>query len=58
MELTATIRQRAVEGAKNVDGLAMEIITASAEDYDSAWNELERQLPDGWQMLGIRRQVA
>lgn len=53
--LTATIRTRPETGAKNVDGLEMDVITATADDYDGAKAELEAKTPEGWQMLSIRR---
>lgn len=53
--LTATIRTRPETGAKNVDGLEMDVITATADDYDVAKAELEARVPEGWQMLSIRR---
>lgn len=55
MILKATIRTRPDENAKNVDGLAMDVIAAEADDYDTAYAELESKTPDGWQMLSIRR---
>ena len=54
MQLTATIRTRPEPGAKNVDGLTMDVITAHADDYDTAYAELRQQVPDGWQMLSVR----
>lgn len=53
--LKATIRTRPETGAKNLDGLTMDVITAEADDYDTAKAELESKTPDGWQMLSIRR---
>lgn len=47
MILTATIRTRPDEHAKNVDGLEMDVITAMADDYDAAYSELESKTPDG-----------
>ncbi|MFI5426032.1 hypothetical protein ACHMWU_03740 [Aeromicrobium sp. UC242_57] len=55
MILKATIRTRPETGAKNLDGLTMDVITAEADDYDTAKAELESKTPDGWQMLSIRR---
>lgn len=54
MQLTATIRTRPDDGAKNVDGLAMEVITTEAPDYDTAKADLDGRVPDGWQMLSVR----
>lgn len=54
MNLTATIRTRPAEGAKNVDGLAMEVLTTTADDYDTAYTDLEARVPAGWQMLSVR----
>jgi hypothetical protein len=54
MHLTATIRQRPDEGAKNVDGLPTDVITTEAPDYDTAKAELDGRVPDGWQMLFVR----
>jgi hypothetical protein len=42
MQLTATIRTRPESRSKNNDGIAMDVITAKADDYDSAKTELER----------------
>lgn len=52
MHLTATIRLRPEPGAKNVDGLAMEVLTAP--DYDTALAQLDARVPDGWQKLSVR----
>lgn len=54
MTLTATIRTAPATGARNRDGLTMDVITAEAPDYDSAYTELEGKVPDGWQMLSVR----
>lgn len=54
MILTATIRTRPEEHAKNVDGLAMDVITGEGEDYDAAYAELVGKVPEGWQMLSVR----
>jgi hypothetical protein len=54
MQLTATIRTRPAEGAKNVDGLAMDVITETADDYDTALAQLDARVPDGWQKLSVR----
>lgn len=55
MILTATIRTRPDEHAKNVDDLVMDVITATADNYDAAKAELDAKTPEGWQMLSIRR---
>jgi hypothetical protein len=54
MQLTATIRTRPEPGAKNVDGLAMDVITTEGPDYDTAKADLETRVPGGWQMLSVR----
>lgn len=54
MHLTATIRLRPEPGAKNVDGLAMEVLTETADDYDTALAQLDARVPDGWQKLSVR----
>jgi hypothetical protein len=54
MQLTATIRTQPAEGAKTVDGLALDVITATADDYDTAKGELEDRVPDGWQIIALR----
>lgn len=54
MQLTATIRTRPEPGAKNRDGLAMEVITSTADDYDTALADLTARTPDGWHMLSVR----
>lgn len=54
MNLTATIRTRPDEGATNVDGLAMDVLTATAPDYDTAKADIEGRVPDGWQILSLR----
>jgi hypothetical protein len=54
MQLTATIRTRHEPGAKNRDGLAMDVITTTADDYDTARAELDGRVPEGWQMLSVR----
>lgn len=54
MQITATIRQRPEEHAKNVDGLRMDVLTVTADDYDSAYADLELAVPSGWQMLSVR----
>jgi hypothetical protein len=54
MQLTATIRTRPETGAKNRDGLAMEVITATADDYDTAYTDLAERVPEGWHMLSVR----
>lgn len=55
MQLTATIRTVRAPGARNVDGLAIEVITTEAPDYDTAKAELDGRVPDGWQMLSVRQ---
>lgn len=54
MQLTATIRTRPTEGAKNVDDLAMDVLTETADDYDTALAQLDSRVPDGWQKLSVR----
>lgn len=54
MILTATIRTAPATGARNRDGLTMDVITAEAPDYDTAKTELDAKVPDGWQMLSVR----
>jgi hypothetical protein len=54
MQLTATIRTRPEPGATNRDGLAMDVITTSADDYDTAYADLTQRVPEGWQMLSVR----
>lgn len=54
MQLTATIRTRPAEGAKNVDDLEMKVITTTATYYDDAYAELQQAVPEGWQMLSVR----
>lgn len=54
MHLTATIRTRPEPGAKTRDGLAMDVLTTTADDYDTAYADLQGRLPDGWQMLSVR----
>lgn len=53
--LTATIRTRPEDHRTDVSTLAMDVITATADDYDAAKAELEAKTPEGWQMLSIRR---
>lgn len=54
MQLTATIRQRPGHGATHRDDLTMDVITATADDYDTAKTALDNRVPDGWQMLSVR----
>jgi hypothetical protein len=54
MQLTATIRTKPEPGARNVDGLEMDVITTEAPDYGTAKADLETRVPDGWQMLSVR----
>jgi hypothetical protein len=54
MQLTATIRTIPESGAKNVDGLEMDVITIEAPDYDTALQQLDARVPDGWQKLSVR----
>jgi hypothetical protein len=54
MQLTATIRTRPAPGATNRDGLAMDVITTTADDYDTARADLDGRVPQGWQMLSVR----
>jgi hypothetical protein len=54
MQLTATIRTRPEPGATNRDGLAMDVITTTADDYDTAYAALAQRVPEGWQMLSVR----
>lgn len=53
--LTATIRVQPTDHKTDVSELATDIITATADDYETAYAELVGKTPDGWQMLGIRR---
>lgn len=32
----------------------MDVITATADDYNTAYSQLEGKVPDGWQMLSVR----
>jgi hypothetical protein len=54
MQLTATIRTIPEPGAKNRDGLATDVITTTADDYDAAYADLAQRVPEGWQMLSVR----
>lgn len=54
MILTATIRTAPGTGARNRDGLSMDVITVTADDYNTAYAQLEAKVPDGWQMLSVR----
>lgn len=54
MQLTGTIRTRPADGAKNVDGLEMKVLTTEGPDYDTAKTALDEQVPDGWQLLSVR----
>lgn len=54
MQITATIRQRPEEHAKNVDGLKMDVLTVTGDTYDQAYQDLEFAIPSGWQMLSVR----
>jgi hypothetical protein len=53
--LHSWIRERQPAGAKSVDGLQVAELTATAPTYDEAKALLERQVPEGWILLGIGR---
>ncbi|MBD8605513.1 MULTISPECIES: hypothetical protein [Aeromicrobium] len=53
MQLTATIRTRPRPGTP-LDDLVMDVITARADDYDTARDALDDRVPDGWQVLSVR----
>lgn len=53
MQLTATIRTRPGPGVP-LDDLVMDVITARADDYDTARTVLDDRVPDGWQVLSVR----
>lgn len=51
MHLTATIRSRPVV----LDDVAMDVITTTADDYDTAYAELVAQADQrGWRLLSLR----
>ena len=54
MQLTAMIRTRPEDHKTDVSALAMDVITTTADDYDTALAELQGRVPDGWQMLSLR----
>lgn len=54
VNLTATIRTRPADHRTDLSTLTMDVITATADDYDTAKAELEGRVPDGWQMLSLR----
>nr|MCW2728565.1 hypothetical protein [Aeromicrobium sp.] len=55
MHLTATIRSRPGPGAVQLDDVDMDVITATADDYDTAYAELVAQADRrGWRLLSLR----
>ncbi|WP_157432595.1 hypothetical protein [Aeromicrobium sp. Root472D3] len=54
MQLTATIRTRPADGAKNVDDLEHRDIIGTGPTHDDARADLDGQIPDGWQLLYVR----
>jgi hypothetical protein len=55
MHLTATIRSRPGPGATGVDHVDMDVITTTADDYDTAYAELVAQADRrGWRVLSLR----
>ena len=53
MQLTATIRTRPTPDTHHTD-LVMDVITATADDYDTARTVLDHHVPAGWQVLSVR----
>jgi hypothetical protein len=54
MQLTAAIRTRPEPGATNRDGVAVDVITTTADDHDAAYADLAQRVPEGWQILSVR----
>jgi hypothetical protein len=53
MHLTATIRSR--PGTAELDDVDMDVITTTADDYDTAYAELVAQADQrGWRLLSLR----
>ena len=55
MQLTATVRTIPDPAANDIDSLRMDVITSEAADYDTAYARLSTRIPDGWQLLSVRR---
>lgn len=54
MQLTAMIRPCPADHKTDVSELGMDVITTTADDYDTALTELQGRVPDDWQMLSLR----
>jgi hypothetical protein len=55
MHLTATIRSRPAHGSVQLDDLDMDVITTTADDYDTAYADLVAQADRrGWRLLSLR----
>jgi hypothetical protein len=55
MHLTATIRSRPGPGTISTGDAHMDVITTTADDYDTAYAELVAQADErGWRLLSLR----
>jgi len=52
--VTAITRQRPAIGATNHEGLELDVVKETADDYDSAVAAIRERLPEDWQILSLR----
>lgn len=52
--LHGTIQQTPAPGATSDTDIPLDELTAEAADYDTAYTQLEQQLPDGWRLISVR----
>ena len=55
MILHGTIQQTPAPDATSDTDMPLDELTAEAADYDTAYTQLEQQLPDGWRLIAVRR---
>lgn len=53
--LKAMIQTQPEPGARSHEGLHLDYLEAQGPDYDTARQQLDNDLPDGWRLIWIMR---